>query len=139
MVELGFLSRKGPVSLEELAQNQGIPLRYLAKIVQDLKRAGFVKSVRGAHGGYLLAQEASHIKVLDIVRCLEGGLSPVECLNDASVCRRSVQCVTREVWAKVSEAIHNVLQSVSLQDLVDRCPKRNVAGIAPGTRRGGTT
>ena len=120
LVELAAHSGDGPVHLEALAGSQDIPLRYLAAIVRDLKRAGLVRSVRGAHGGYLMGRKPAEVRLLDVVRCLEGSLATVPCVNDPGFCDRRDQCVTREVWAKVDDAIAEVLGSVTLQDLVDR-------------------
>jgi len=120
MLELAVRSGEGPVQLETLAQVQKMPERYLAKIVQDLRRSGLIRSVRGAHGGYMLAREPSAIEVVEIVRCLDGSVAPTECVDDPEVCINSPKCVAREVWARVNDAIVNVLESVTLQDLVNR-------------------
>jgi len=119
MAELARLSGGGPVRLETLADNQGIPIRYLAKIVQDLRRAGLVRSVRGAHGGYMLGGEPPGITVGQIVMVLDGGVSLVDCATDPDCCERSGECTTRKVWADAGEAMRAVLNSVTLQDLVN--------------------
>jgi len=120
MLELACRSGEGPVHLETLAAVQRLPERYLAKIVQDLRRAGLIRSVRGAHGGYMLAREPGAIGVMDIVRCLDGSVAPTDCVEDPDVCESSPECVAREVWSQVNDAIVDVLESVTLQDLVDR-------------------
>lgn len=120
LVELGVRCGDGPVRLEALAERQGIPVRYLAAIVRDLMRAGLIRSVRGAHGGYLLARDPAEVRLVDVVRYLEGSLEPVACLNDPGFCDKREDCVTREVWGKVNDAIVGVLDSITLQDLVDR-------------------
>jgi len=120
LVELGAHCGDGPVRLEALAENEGIAVRYLAAIVRDLMRAGLVRSVRGAHGGYLLARDPADVRLADVVRYLEGSLEPVECLNDPGFCDRREGCVTREVWGKVGDAIEGVLGSITLKDLIDR-------------------
>ena len=124
MLELALHSRTEPMQLEALAENQGMPLRYLAGIVGDLKRAGFIRSVRGAHGGYLLVGNPADIGLLEVVRCLEGDLATAPCESDQAVCDRYEECVMREVWAKVSGAVYAVLGAVTLQDLVDRCVEK---------------
>lgn len=121
MLELALRAGDGPVHLETLAEEQNIPVRYLAKIAQDLRRARLIRSVRGARGGYLLSREPGEIEVVEIVRCLEGSVAPVECVEDPGTCGNSSLCVTREVWMDVNDAILKVLGAVTLQDLVERC------------------
>ena len=122
MLELARLSGSRPVSLETLGENQGIPLRYLAKIVQDLRRAGLVKSVRGAHGGYLLGRAPSKISVADIVGALQGNTALVECVEDPRSCERSPQCVTRRVWSQVTQAMMDVMGSFTLGGMLNGQP-----------------
>ncbi len=119
MVELARLAGKSPVRLETLAENQGIPLRYLAQILQDLGRAGLVKSVRGAHGGYMLGEAPSRINVADIVETLEGTKALVGCVEDPGCCERSDGCVTRKVWTQVGQAMSDVMGSIMLEDLLN--------------------
>jgi Rrf2 family protein len=85
-----------------------------------LKSAGLVTSIRGAKGGYLLAKPPNQIKLSDVFNCLEGPVATVECVENESYCTRVANCVARQVWTQVQEAITNVLQSITLQDLVDR-------------------
>jgi len=120
MLELARLGSDGPVHLETLAKNQKIPERYLAKIVQDLRRGGLIRSTRGAHGGYMLARQPSAVAVLDIVACLEGSLAPVDCVEFPETCENADRCVTREVWQEMHNAVVKVLKSTTLQDLLDR-------------------
>ena len=108
------------MSLEVLARDQRIPRRYLAKIVQDLRRNGLIRSVRGAHGGYVLNRPPEEISLLDIWEALEGPFCPVECLNTPSSCRMADECVTRDVWDKVRHALTEVLRHEDLAALVKR-------------------
>ncbi|MFW6457433.1 MAG: RrF2 family transcriptional regulator [Planctomycetota bacterium] len=120
MLELALREGEGPVQLETLSRVQGIPERYLSKLAQELRRAGFIRSVRGAHGGYLLARPAEDVRVVDIVRCLDGSVAPTECVESPDLCENAASCVAREVWADVNESIHEVLEKVTLRDLVER-------------------
>jgi Rrf2 family protein len=120
MVDLALHQDGGPVALEVVAQDQQIPERYLAKIIQDLRRRGLIRSVRGAYGGYLLSRPASEISLLDVWEALEGPFVPVECLDNPNTCEMVGECVTREVWNKVREAIVDVLESENLAGLVER-------------------
>ncbi len=120
MVDLALHSKEGPVSLQLLAQDQRIPERYLAKIVQDLRRGGLIRSVRGAHGGYVLSRPPTEVSLLDIWQALEGPFCPVECLNAPTTCGMVAECVTRDVWDKVRTALTQVLAGQSLAALVHR-------------------
>ena len=119
MLELARLASDGPVHLETLAANQDIPERYLAKIVQDLRRGGLIRSVRGAHGGYMLARDPAGISLWDIVTCLEGSLAPVDCVEFPEFCDQVEQCVTREVWQRMHDAVRRLLESKTLQGMAD--------------------
>ena len=120
MLELAEKGQKGPLQIKIIAQRQEISVKYLEQLMAILKSAGFVRSVRGARGGYALAKAANQIKLSDIFNCLEGPVTTAECIEDESYCARVADCVTRQVWTQVQEAIINVLQSITLQDLVDR-------------------
>lgn len=124
MLELALREGQGPVQLETLSTEQDIPKRYLSKIVQELRRAGFIRSVRGAHGGYMLARAPEDIPVMQIVRCLDGSVAPTECVEDPGRCDNATGCVAREVWAEVNQAIVGVLGNVTLRDLVRRCREK---------------
>ena len=134
MLELALRAGEGPVHLETLAEVQGIPERYLAKIVQELRRGGLIRSVRGAGGGYMLAKEPAEIEIAEIVRCLDGSMAPTECVENPELCENAAQCVAREVWSEVNDAIVEVLESVTLRELVDRCEARQ--GASASTRGG---
>jgi len=121
ILELAGNQNKGPLRIKTIAHRQDISVKYLEQLMTILKSAGFVRSIRGSKGGYILAKAANQIKLGDVFNALEGSSAiPVECLEDKSYCARAADCVTRQVWAEVQEAIMNVLQSMTLQDLIDR-------------------
>jgi len=111
---------KGPLQIRVIAQNQDISVKYLEQLMTILRSAGFVRSIRGSKGGYLLARQPSQIKLSDIFDALEGNVMTVECVEDKNYCDRTADCIARQVWTQVQQAIKNVLQSITLQDLVDR-------------------
>lgn len=119
MIEFGMNPDKC-TKISQVAESQGISDKYLEQIVTILLRAGYVKSIRGAQGGYMLTRAPQEYTVGMILRLAEGSLSPVSCLNDdAEPCDRAGQCVTLTVWKKLKDAIDQVVDSVTLADLIE--------------------
>lgn len=121
MYDLALHYGQGPISLRSVAERQGISEHYLEQLMGTLRKAGYVKSVRGAQGGYILTKEPKDITVGDIVRVMEGPIAPVDCLldgkNNNQYCSKAGCCVTRNVWEKVQVSITQVLENISLEDL----------------------
>ena len=120
MLDIALHCGDGPVSLRDAAGRQEVSDKYLEQIVTPLGRNGLVQSVRGAGGGYLLTKGPEEYTVGEILRCLEGSLSPVDCAEDAGCCGRSGQCVTVEVWDRIAQAVNQVVDNITLADLVRR-------------------
>ena len=120
MLDLAQHFGEGPILVKDISKRQGISERYLEQILISLKTAGFVRGIRGARGGFVLLKSPSEIRLIDIVQTMEGSTAPVECVDDSSLCPQSDQCVTREVWAEVKGAIDKVLESTTLEDLLDK-------------------
>lgn len=116
----------GPLQLKVIARHQDISVKYLEQLMTILKSAGIVRSVRGSKGGYMLSRLPSEVKVSDCFNCLEGPVITTECVDNKDVCPRTSGCVTRELWTEVQNAIMSVLQSVTLQNLVERSKKDKV-------------
>lgn len=120
MLDLANHNRGVPVPLKETAKRQQISEKYLEQIISSLKKAGYVKSLRGAQGGYMLAREPQTYTVGSILRLTEGSMKPVACLEDEpNQCSRAGECVTLHLWKMLDEAIEGVLDKVTLQDLKD--------------------
>lgn len=119
MFELALSSNGEPVSLKYIARKQGISDQYLEQIFSILKKAGLVKSVRGAQGGYYISKKTSEITVADVLRVLEGDMAFTECLLDKDLCENFDSCATKYVWARIKESIEEVTSSISLQDMID--------------------
>ena len=117
MVNLAWNYQQGPVQLNDISRKEDISEKYLSQIVITLRGAGLIRSLRGAHGGYLLAREPEGISLKEIVEVMEGGLDIVDCLEDEHHCGRSGFCITRNVWDKVSDAIKTTLEGISLDEL----------------------
>jgi Rrf2 family transcriptional regulator, cysteine metabolism repressor len=120
VIELAQHKEKRPLQLKLIAERQGISIKYLEQLMSVLRSSGFIRSIRGSRGGYKLARSAEDIKLSEIFRCLEGPVTTAECTEDKDSCERAADCVAREVWVQVEEAIHGVLDSITLGDLVKR-------------------
>lgn len=120
MLDMARYGKNGPVRIKDIAERQGVSIKYLEKLVRELKQAGFVKSRRGPRGGHELARPLTEITVGDIVRVLEGDLTLVECCDDGKDCPRMEGCPTRAVWIEAARAMHASLDAVNLADLLAR-------------------
>ena len=121
IIDLAINSQDGPVKLSDISARQGISLKYLEKLIKKLKETGFVKSVRGPKGGYMLAKQMKNISVGDIVKTLEGSVSITDCSdkeNACGVCNRAGECITQWIWIETSEAMFRKLNSFKLDRLV---------------------
>ena len=125
MLDLGLQPAGELVPLRAISRRQCISDKYLEQIITQLSRAGFVKSVRGARGGYTLSRSPEAYTVGDILRATEGSLSPVSCLEGGAPCMFAEDCVTVEVWAKIQDAVNGVVDHITLADLVARYRQKN--------------
>jgi len=117
LVSLVHREGEAPVPLRVIAQQEEISEQYLEQIFVELRRAGFVVSVRGAKGGYRLARAPEEIRVGDVVRLLEGSLAPYDCLeHDSSGCVRQDRCYTRKIWQRLQDSIEDTLGQMSLAE-----------------------
>lgn len=120
MLDLAVYNNGEPISLKDIAKRQDISEKYLEQIISMLTKAGLVQSIRGAQGGYLLRKSPSEYTVGDILRVTEGSLSPVGCVDENGItCDRENICVTVRVWSKLYTAINDVVDGITLADLVD--------------------
>ena len=126
VLELAENYGKGPLQLKAIAQAQELSVKYLEQLMAVLKSAGIVTSVMGAKGGYILAKSPDEIKVSDCFNCLEGPVITTECVDNSSFCPRTTDCVARGLWVEVQGAIMTVLQSKTLQNLVDEAKENKV-------------
>lgn len=127
MLDLAMSAPGEPIPLRNVAQRQDISDKYLEQIVTPLSRAGLVRSIRGAGGGYMLTRAPAEYTVGEILRPLEGSLAPVSCVDGSDCCARSGCCVTMEVWRDIQEAVSGVVDHITLQDLADRQRQLNSA------------
>jgi len=125
MLDIAMNYEKGPVSLKGLAKRQDISAKYMEQLIPLLKVAGLIRSVRGAWGGYTLSKDIHQIKLRDIIDALEGSVFPVDCVDNPEMCDRSKKCVTYEIWKDIQNTINNMLDSLTLADMVERQLKIN--------------
>ncbi len=120
MLDIAQHSEEKPVSVKEIAARQEVSDKYLEQIISLLNGAGYVRSIRGPQGGYLLRKKPEEYTVGMILRLTEGTLSPVPCVEeDALPCDRESGCVTVKLWRKLNEAISDVVDHVTLADLLE--------------------
>ena len=113
MVDIAVYSQDSPVPISAIAERQNISVRYLEQLLPKLKKAGIIKSIRGAQGGYMLG---------DILRTLEGDLTPIDCAaftGDTSTCSGTKFCVTKTVWKRINDSVQQAVDSITLQELME--------------------
>ena len=118
MFQLSLNQSNGPIPLKNIASKQNISEQYLEQIFSSLKKSGLVQSVRGAQGGYLLSKEPKDIKVSDIMYVLEGPIEIADCIEGVA-CDNIDCCATRLLWTKIKSSIDEVMEGITLQDIVD--------------------
>ena len=125
LLELALHRREEPVFLKDIARRQQISLSYLEQLTAPLITGRIIRSTKGPKGGISLAKNPEEIKLSEVIGLLEGSVALVECVNDPGVCDRSEFCVTRDIWSELKMAMDGVLESTTLQDLVERHRKKN--------------
>lgn len=117
----------GPVALKSIAERQGISENYLEQLMGTLKKGGFVKSIRGAQGGYILAKEPKDIAIGEIIFAMEGPITFADCMQmdeDGSyICEKASSCSRRNVWDTIGAKINEVLNSITLEELREKTEK----------------
>ncbi len=120
MLDMAQHYKEGPIQLGDIAKRQDVSVKYLEQIIIPLKKARYIKSVRGPKGGHTLTKPPEQITVAEIVALLEAGTNLVDCTEDSTVCERADRCPTRLIWQEASEAMFARLQSITLADLVEK-------------------
>lgn len=128
MFDLAQYGSEIPQPIKSVAERQNIPEAYLEQLIGQLRRSGLVKSVRGAQGGYLLAREPAQITVGEVLRTLEGELALVDCLTEEDACHKACSCPTRVVWKKLRDGVNEILDGITLQDMLDNYEQMNAEG-----------
>lgn len=121
MLELALNFENNLLTVRYIAKQQGISEKYIEQIISLLNKAGLVRSQRGASGGYRLADSPDKITVGQILRVTEGEINVVDCVSDnICSCDRKAECVTADVWMEIRNAIDNVVDNITLADLLER-------------------
>jgi Rrf2 family protein len=120
LLDLALHQHEEPVLLRDIALRQDISLHYLEHLVTPLVAGGIVRTTRGPKGGISLVKPPEQVKLSDVIQLLEGSMAPAECVNDPTVCNRSGICVTRDVWDELKRTTDGILESITIQNLVER-------------------
>jgi Rrf2 family transcriptional regulator, cysteine metabolism repressor len=119
MIEIARSYKDEPIQLNDIACKQEISVKYLEQIMSPLRARGYVRTQKGSRGGYHLAVNPEDITLYDIVVSIDGTLAPVSCVDNEASCDRSINCVTRNVWSRMRDAMQNELQAKTLAELID--------------------
>ncbi len=126
MLDIAMHGNDKNVSIRDVAQRQNISVKYLEQIVSMLVRVGYLKSIRGAQGGYRLSKAPSEYTVGDILRITEGTLAPVACLEDeVNQCNRADVCLTIKLWKGLYDVVNNYVDSITLEDVMNETLEEN--------------
>ena len=120
LVELAHHYGGGPVQSSVIANRQSIPEPYLDQLLTSLRRAGFIRSVRGPQGGHALIRDPQDLRLSEAITALEGSLAPIACLEDPSGCRKTTNCCLRSVWQEIEAATQRILDGITIADLAER-------------------
>jgi len=132
LIDLASSWDQGPVSVREIAERQSIPPKFLEQLFVSLRKAGLVKAMRGARGGFALDRHPSEISVLEVVEALEGPLKPTLC-DGGSTCSRTQACAAATVWNRATAALRDVFDTTTLADLAGEQATIDAQGLAaPG-------
>jgi Rrf2 family protein len=118
MLDMAQHYDEGPIQIGDIAKRQDISVKYLEQLIIPLKKANYVKSVRGPKGGHMLAKLPEEITVGEIVKVLEGGISLSDCIENPHTCNKSSSCLTRGLWGEATQAMYDKLNSVTLSKMI---------------------
>lgn len=121
MIDLALYGGDGYITLKDISARQEVSVKYLEQVIALLNRSGFLRSLRGNNGGYMLAADPKTITAGDILRAAEGSLAPIACLRDEpNRCPRQSMCTTIDFWEGFQDAVDQYVDGITLQDLADR-------------------
>jgi len=118
LMDLAYNYGLGPVSVGDISKRQGISVKFVEQVIRPLKKAGFIRSVRGPKGGYCLAKKPEEVNIGQIIRLLETYSDLAGCITKPENCARSDDCRVRLIWSKATKALYSYLDSITLSDLI---------------------
>ena len=124
MFELARHYGEDPIPLSEVSKATDLPMGYLEQLVRKLKKDNLVDSIRGPKGGYFVTRDPKDITIGDVLRSAEDFFGITECSNSDGVCCKENYCIARQVWQVIEDEMNNTIDSISLQDMVDRNVKK---------------
>lgn len=122
MIDLASFGNGSFIALKDISQRQNIPVKYLEQIVSTLNRAGYLNSMRGSNGGYRLSKPSEEYNIGDVLRTVEGNLTPVECVayENGVMCPRTDSCNSVNFWKGLDEVVNKYIDSYTLKDLIQQ-------------------
>lgn len=118
LIDLAEHYNEGPVQISNIADRQGLSMKYLEQIVPTLKRAHFIKSIRGPKGGHMLARPPEEIRMGEVMVVLEEGMDITGCVKSPDACDRSDNCKSRDMWEMAIEAMYDKLNTLKLSEII---------------------
>ncbi len=125
LLDLALHDSETPRLIRDIASSQQISEKYISRLIIDLRRAGMVRSIRGAKGGFRIAKKPETITLLDVVEVMEGPLSIVDCVRFPEKCNRTANCATREIWNKLNSEIRESMSRITLADILENYKRQN--------------
>ena len=118
MADLALHYDEGPIQIGDVAKRENISVKYLEQLIIPLKKANYIKSVRGPKGGHMLTKPPEEITIGEIVKVLEGDISLSRCIENPDTCNRSESCPSRNIWETATRAMYKELNSTTLSDMI---------------------
>ena len=118
LIDLAEHYNEGPVQISSIAERQGLSIKYLEQIVPSLKKANFIKSMRGPKGGHMLARPPEEIRMGEVMVVLEEGMDITGCVKNPDACDRADSCKSRDMWEMAIEAMYDKLNTLKLSEII---------------------
>ncbi len=118
LIDIAINRSGSPRMIKEIAENQGISSKYVSRLILDLRNAGFIKSIRGVKGGYVLAKSPNAISLLEVIEAMEGELALVDCVMRQDSCERCDNCPARNIWKTANDSLRNSLGWLTLASAI---------------------
>ncbi len=131
LLDLALHDSALPRQIRDIALSQHLSEKYISRLIIALRRAKIISSIRGAKGGYRIAQDPSSVTLLKIIEVMEGPLSIVDCVRTPKKCRRGRSCPSHDIWDRLNQEIRDAMQKITLQDIIDNYWQNHIDGWIP--------